>query len=416
MGKTNISTNVISFEPNRVANAFAYIESKWTTLTKNQTVDEGTLVGLPYPYVVPSNDPESAFQFDEMYYWDSYFIAQGLFVTGQHELAEGMLDNLIYLAKKFHMIPNGSRYYFTSRSQPPFLTSYILDIYEKNNKDKTWLKEYLWVAEKEYNNVWVSDRHPHWRRVHKGLSRYYDFNLLHDLAEAEGGWDMTTRYNRECLSYIPVDLNSLLYKYELDFAKGYEILGDKDASDLWKEHAQKRKMVITSELWDDDKEFFFDLNYTNGHKSNVLSLAAYYTMWSGLASKEQAKIITDKLSEFLHEGGLTATSRPDEILHEEVPSQWAYPNGWSPLHWITIKGLQNYGYNSIAQDIARRWLQTNLVYFERYGVFREAYNVVDHLKEPKAGVYPPQLGFGWTNAVFVALAKEFLSPDELAMV
>ena len=59
--------------------------------------------------------------------------------------------------------------------------------------------------------------------MHKGLSRYYDINMLHDLAEAESGWDMTTRFNRRCLDYLPVDLNSLLYKYETDFTKAAKL-------------------------------------------------------------------------------------------------------------------------------------------------------------------------------------------------
>jgi alpha,alpha-trehalase len=60
--------------------------------------------------------------------------------------------------------------------------------------------------------------------VYEGLSRYYDVNYLNDLAEAESGWDYTPRFNHKALNYLPVDLNSLLYKYERDFAYVERIL------------------------------------------------------------------------------------------------------------------------------------------------------------------------------------------------
>jgi alpha,alpha-trehalase len=240
--------------------------------------------------------------------------------------------------------------------------------------------------------------------------------MLNDLAEAESGWDMNTRFNRKCLDFIPIDLNCLLYKYELDFARAYELFGDQDTASLWKEHAQKRKLVVNSELWSSDNNFFFDLDYTDRKHSKVWSLAPYFSLWTGLASDEQAKSLVGHLDKFLHEGGLTASSAPDEMPDSDIPHQWAYPNGWAPLHWLTIEGLQKYGYTKEAQDIARRWIETNTIYYETYGVFREAYNVVNSLKEPRAGLYPPQLGFGWTNGVYVDLAKKFLSPEELVMV
>ena len=72
-----------------------------------------------------------------------------------------------------------------------------------------------------------AQKKPNARRVHKDLSRYYDINMLHDLAEAESGWDMTPRFNHKALNYLPVDLNALLYKYEVDFARAAKILGNR---------------------------------------------------------------------------------------------------------------------------------------------------------------------------------------------
>ena len=350
-----------------------------------------------------------------MYYWDSYFIAAGLLATGHDEMAAGMLENLIFLARRYHIIPNASRTYFTGRSQPPLLTSFIFDIYEAEDKDHAWLQERINVAEKEYHTVWMGEAHPNWRNVFEGLSRYYDINLIDHLAEAESGWDMTTRFQGNCLSYIPIDLNCLLYKYEVDFARGAEILGDEDKAALWREHAKKRAEKVTEFLWDDENGFFFDMDYLTLKKSPVWSLASYYALWSGLATPEQARRLVENLEKFTHQGGLSTTMESDE-WHGEISTQWAYPNGWAPLHWITINGLRTYGYNKEAEIITRAWLGNNLDHFLKNGVFREAYNVVSPELPPKPGLYPPQLGFGWTNGVFIDLAKKVLSEEELMLV
>lgn len=407
--------NLQPLEARKVAEAFAYIEQKWPELTKTQSVDDGTLIGLPYSFVVPSVANESGFAFQEMYYWDSYFIAQGLLATGHDELAAGMLENLLTMSRRYHIIPNANRMYHTSRSQPPFLTSYIFDIYDKQEKDIPWLTERLHIAEKEYHNVWMGSSHPQWRNVFEGLSRYYDVNLINHLAEAESGWDMTTRFSGECLSYIPIDLNCLLYKYETDFARGAEIAGNDDNAALWRERARRRAETVTKYLWHEDNGYFFDFDYITHQQSKVWSLASFYALWSGLATTEQARRIVDNLPVFGHRGGLSTTRNSDEWLGD-VSTQWAFPNGWAPLQWIVAHGLRSYGFYDEADLVARTWLSNNLEHFAAHGVFREAYNVVDPNLPPKPGLYPPQLGFGWTNAVFVDLAKKFLTPDELLMV
>src|SRR5262249_12646024 len=143
------------------------------------------------------------FDFNEMYYWDNYFMVQGLLDKDHEKLVIGVLDNLVSLYQRFKIIPNASRTYLMGRSQPPFLSSFIWDVYERYGMDKKWLKEHMDVAIDEYFTVWMGTSKPNWRQVYQGLSRYYDINMLHDLAEAESGWDMTTRFGRKCLNYVP---------------------------------------------------------------------------------------------------------------------------------------------------------------------------------------------------------------------
>ncbi len=390
--------------------ALAYIDTYWEQLGRHHTEDTGTLVGLPFPYIVPSSNPGAKFRFEEQYYWDSYFTALGLTDKKHQSLVEGMLENLIYLFKRFHLIPNASRMYFTSRSQPPLLTSFIFHIYDTYQKDPQWLSEHIAVAEDEYEKVWTNTEHPQWHKVYKGLSRYYDVNVLHDLAEAESGWDMTPRFERKCLDFLPVDLNALLYKYETDFARAQMILGNIKKAEDWEKKAAERKKAIDELMWAKIRGFYFDYNFEREALGDTWSLAGYYTMWAGMASEEHARRMVDNLPKFDKAGGLTATTRPlidTSALFGSLKAQWAYPNGWAPLHYIVVEGLRRYGYEDEARQIASKWVKNNLDWFSVHGVFQEKYNVVNVKKKPVEGVYPSQTGFGWTNAVLVRFITDF---------
>jgi alpha,alpha-trehalase len=388
-----------------------YIKAHWTSLERfNPKTGDSSLVSLPKPYLVPAYEQSHSFDFNELYYWDSYFMLQGLLDKDHKELVMGILEDLISLFKRYHVIPNASRTYLTGHSQPPLLTSFIFDIYDAYKLDDDWLKNKIEIAKEEYHTVWMGTKKPNERLVYEGLSRYYDINHIDDLAEAESGWDMTPRFSRRALNYLPVDLNSLLYKYESDFARAAEILGDKKENKLWKTAMEKRAQTIHRLMWDRINNLYFDYNYTKKKRSHVASLASFYPLWCGMASEPQAKKLAKSLARFEYRGGLatTDTATMNRFMPYSIAMQWAYPNGWAPLHFITVKGLQKYGYNDQAKKIAMKWLKTNLDWFNAHGVFLEKYNVVSPKEPPANGLYPSQTGFGWTNAVFENFCQEFI--------
>ncbi len=397
-----------------VEHAREYIENYWHKLKRFHPKDDGVLVGLPKPYLVPSYEEGHEFDFNELYYWDSYFMAQGLLDEEHKELVIGILDDLFSLFNRFKIIPNASQLYFTSRSHPPFLTSFIFDVYDHFGKDTKWLKNAISVAEAEYETVWMGERKPNARQVYRGLSRYYDINYLNDIAETESGWDMTPRFNRKALNYLPIDLNALLYKYETDFARAAQIMGKKDKAIMWSERAAARKLTIDELMWSNSRKMYFDYNYVKERRGSVSSLATFYPMWAGMVSDEQAADLVKNLKKFDNKGGLATTDQQLNIkmatagLASTMPTQWAYPNGWAPLHFIVVKGLQRYGYHDDARRIAMKWLKTNLDWFKKHHIFLEKYNVVQPEKPPAKGIYPSQTGFGWTNSVFERFCREFI--------
>lgn len=393
-----------------VRDARKYIGKYWKTLERYCPDDEDSLIGLPHPYLVPSYEKDTEFDYNEMYYWDSYFMVQGMLDKDHKELVVGILDDLIFLFKRYKIIPNASRTFLTGRSQPPLLTSFIWDVYDAYDMGVPWLKEKMAVAEDEYKTVWMGKTKPNARQAYKGLSRFYDINYQHNLAETESGWDMTPRFNHKCLDWLPVDLNAMLYKYEMDFARYNRLIGNETEAASWEIAAAERAKTMNRLMWSDLRNLYYDYNFVKEKRGAVSSLAAFFPMWAGLVDEDHAKNLVKALKRFENRGGLATTDvQPlNQYVRGTVPTQWAFPNGWAPLHFIVVKGLQRYGYDQDARRIALKWIRTNLVWFNANGVFLEKYNVIQPEKPPLKGLYPTQIGFGWTNAVFERFCQEFI--------
>jgi alpha,alpha-trehalase len=134
-----------------------------------RTIQPQGLLFLAHPYVVPGG------RFNEMYGWDSYFIIRGLLRDGRLDLARDMVENFFFEIEHYGGVLNANRTYYLSRSQPPFLTSMILGVYEADKaagkSDPAWLERAYKDASRDYQ-LWVDEPH---LAGSTGLSRYYDF-------------------------------------------------------------------------------------------------------------------------------------------------------------------------------------------------------------------------------------------------
>jgi alpha,alpha-trehalase len=132
-------------------------------------IDPPGLLYLENRYVVPGG------RFNEMYGWDSYFIIRGLLRDGKIDLAKGMVENFFYEIEHYGAVLNANRTYYLTRSQPPFLTSMIVAVYDAEKSsghgDDKWLNKAYEFAVKDHA-LWTSDPH---LAGSTGLSRYYDF-------------------------------------------------------------------------------------------------------------------------------------------------------------------------------------------------------------------------------------------------
>jgi alpha,alpha-trehalase len=407
----------------------AHIDALWSVLTRTTSNAPrwSSLLPLPRPYVVPGG------RFREMYYWDSYFTMLGLLESGRVDLVQGMVEDFASQIERYGHVPNGTRTYYLSRSQPPF---FFLMVGLLNTSDPAQAyARFLPQLKREYA-FWMAGadqlaRGGSHRRVvampdGTVLNRYWDDRdtprdesyredtelartshrppkqVYRDIrAAAESGWDFGSRWLADAhtlatittTQIVPVDLNALLFGLEVAIRQGCERAHDEPCALEFAGRAERRRAAVDRYLWDERAGAYLDFQRTRGARIPRVSAATLYPLFTGMSSDKQAVAVgTTVRNALLRPGGIVTTPL-------ETGQQWDAPNGWAPLQWIAVAGLTRYGKKGLAEVIACRWmLNVNDVYAKR-GKLVEKYDVLVPGRAGGGGEYPLQDGFGWTNGV-----------------
>ena len=432
------------------------------------------LLYLNNKYVVPGG------RFNEMYGWDSYFIVRGLVEDKRIELARGMVENFFFEIEHYGAVLNANRTYYLTRSQPPFLTSMILAVYDaqkaSGKEDRVWLERAYGYAARDHG-LWT--REPHLAGT-TGLSRYYDFGngpapesikdetghyrqvaafflgqqqdvwrdylvpqkpdethvgplfalqvcdsskamaqaacdsagvaslsadyYKGDRAMRESGYDVSFRFGphgARTHHFAPVCLNSLLYKAEKDLEQISGMLGRPADAEDWRKRAEERKERIQQYLWDSERGLYFDYDFENGKRSDYEYVTAFFPLWAGIPTQEQARVVVQHLPTFEKPGGLVMSTH-------ETGAQWDFPYAWAPDQLVADEGIRRYGFNAEADRVSYEFLSTVAENFRRDGTIREKYNALTRSSETQvtAGYHMNIVGFGWTNGAFLVLLHQ----------
>jgi alpha,alpha-trehalase len=390
------------------------------------------------PFVVPGG------RFNELYGWDSYMESLGLIVSDRVDLAKAMVVNFCFCVKHYGKILNATRSYYLLRSQPPFLTDMALRVYDKIKSEPDaleFLRNAILAAIKEYYSIWTAE--PRYDPA-TGLSRYrpeglgvppeteasHFLHLLtpyaekhgmtfkefvaayndgvvkepeldeyfeHDRSVRESGHDTSYRLERICANLATVDLNSLLYKYEVDISRSIRTyFKDKldiphefrtaqsekiefETSAVWDRRARKRKMTMDKLLWDEERGMFMDYDTVSHERKTYESATTFWAMWAGIATPAQAaKLVKQALPRLEEYGGLVSGTKESrgEISLTRPNRQWDYPYGWAPQQMLAWTGLLRYGYQEDAERLAYKWLyMITKAFVDFNGIVVEKYDV-----------------------------------------
>ncbi len=420
----------------------AHIEGLWPVLQRHTaSVDpHGSLLPLPHPYVVPGG------RFREVYYWDSYFTLLGLASSQRWQQVRDMVDNFAWQLDQYGHIPNGNRSYYLSRSQPPFF-SLMVELLASHEGDDAYrrylpqlrIEHAFWMHGAEglapgqarervvrladgqlLNRYWDARAVPRTESWTDDLataaqaSQRAPSQVYRDLrAGAESGWDFSSRWlddpaqlsSIRTTSIVPVDLNSLLFQLEQTLARASTASGARDDARRFQQLAASRRAAINTQLWDARQGYYVDRDLDSGQQRPALTAAALFPLWLKIADTAQARRTADAVEAgLLRSGGLLTTRR-------DTGQQWDAPNGWAPLQWVAVDGLQHYGQQALARTLGVRFLRTVQSVYDRDGKLVEKYVVDGSASGGGGGEYPLQDGFGWSNGVTLALLDRLCAPE-----
>jgi alpha,alpha-trehalase len=404
-------------------------------------------------------------------------------------------------------------YYLTRSQPPLFAATLraLWDASPRESRDSAWLARMLHAAIREYDGVWSAaprqselcrgegeqraclDRYAGigrgqppevepghfdaaWQELGRSLEQSYaqgtlrerdlvgelDTAFEHDRCMRESGHDTTyrwfwadptspagTRAANRCADMFTVDLNSLLYRYEVDIAYLLAELARAPGARAnapatpggapvpgpgsWCARAKHRLELMKAVLWSARDGLFYDafLGAAGPQQTRYVSATTLYPLWATadacgkaplapLSAEERSLLVTNALEQLEAPGGLLASARASrERFSTRDDRQWDYPNGWAPHQMLAWDGLEAHGFRQDAERLISSWLYLIASHvIDHNGTIPEKYDVVarTHAVFSEYGNvgtdfdYIATEGFGWMNASFeVGLAR--LGPD-----
>eukprot|EP00958_Prasinococcus_capsulatus_P005921 scaffold569_cov408-Prasinococcus_capsulatus_cf.AAC.15 len=231
------------------------------------------------------------------------------------------------------------------------------------------------------------------------------------------------RSSQEPTRVIPADLNAFIYRLASNLSKFFSILSEEEKSKRYETIAKERLDAITQVLWNEQLGCWCDLwmgderddkqqiGPFNAHHNTRAYASNWIPMWCGCSTSAAQ---TSKAIESLDQSGLLQVGGVATSLVESG-EQWDFPNAWPPLQHMLIEGLSqtNSKGRELGSRLAKTWLDAN----------REAYRASGHMHEKlrcdqagdigKGGEYVPQIGFGWSNGVVLALMRSYGYPPKI---
>lgn len=300
-----------------------------------------------------------------MWLWDSVFHALAI-ATYNGELAKNTIRAVLLQQREDGFIPcTMSPSGYDDVTQPQVLAWGVWEVYKKTN-DKDFLKESVKALD-GYLTYDIKNRDKNQNGLLEWLG---DPNNL-TCKCGESGLDNSPRFDfdedMDAIDFTTFSAHDSLYLSYI-----YKELGDKMNYDKWQKYYEETSKKINSLMWNEDYGAYFDRLF-NGKLTKVLTPASFLPLFANIPTKSQA----EKMVKILVDKELLWTELPLSSISKNHPaySTDMWRGGvWLNFNYFIIKGLLNYGYTEIANELKEKTLTAVNKWYKKTGAIFEFYD------------------------------------------
>ena len=281
--------------------------------------------------------------------WDSAFHAIGM-IPYDIETAKEQIVGFLQFQRDNGMLPDAifeSGEIAAACSKPPLMAYAAMRIYDEC-RDREFIEKvypalsmelHFWENERQYDGMFHYD-------AYRGENCSDEEYLT--CVRFESGWDNSPRWDYEPQNIWPVDLNCyIVMAYRAVAAMAYE--QEKDGSE-WERKADVLAEKINFRLWNDNLMSYTDYNFKGDRYSEVLTPASFMPLYAGIAENEKAQAMADTAKKHFMPGMPTVAYTSSEYDDRYEHAYWRGPC-WLNVAYFAAKGLKNYGFEEIADQI-----------------------------------------------------------------
>ena len=307
-----------------------------------------------------------------MWLWDSVFHALAI-VNYNHELAKNAIRAVLLQRRRDGFIPcTMTPSDCDDVTQPQVLSWGVWEVYKKTG-DKSFLVESVDALE-GYLEWDMRNRD----KNGNGLLEWYTEPDSVKCKCGECGLDNSPRFDFD-EEMDAMDFSTFLAHDALYLSYIYKEIGDTEKCNKWQSVYESIRLKMNELLWDEESGAYYDRLF-NGKLSRVITPTSFLPLFANIPSKEQAK----KMIKTLTNPDFLWTKYPLASVAKNHPaySMDMWRGGvWLNLNYFIIKGLKNYGYNDLAEELKNKTLEMVNAWYQKTGAIFEFY-------APEEGVAP----------------------------
>lgn len=207
-----------------------------------------------------------------------------------------------------------------------------------------------------------------------------------------------------------VDISAQMVLFARQLAEIAGVLGKQQDAARYRNDAGELANQINQLMWDSQNKFYYDLRLS-GERAPIKTIAAYWTLLGEVASKPQAADLVEELSNprTFKRLNRVPTLAADQPGYDPQGGYWR-GSVWAPTDTMVIRGLEKYGYEDLAREVAINHLNLVANVFKKTGTIWENY-----ASDAEAPGKPAKSDFvGWSGIGPIMYLLEYgigLRPD-----